>query len=137
VIIYYFELAYLYLISPLVVPTSTGHDTLLSIHAYAPASLKILHALGLTNEIGGEILQLIMNAQSRTYAGKYKATATLLFIGSLARMLDMVPMVVGQSTRSNGFGIWEGSFFVLSFVNIVQAMKYRSAKSSDIDETED
>jgi hypothetical protein len=26
---------------------------------------------------------------------------------------------------------------VLSFVNIVQAMKYRSAKSSDIDETED
>lgn len=70
-----------------------------------------------------------MNYLSRTYGGSHKFTTFLFFFAQLLALLRLVPHVVGRQT--GGLSVAGGIRCLILFVNVGQAVRYQSVKSSD------
>lgn len=126
----------MYLLTPRIPPPEKPPHLL---HSLSPRSLAILehiHSLDASLYLTGSILQFIMNAYSKTYAGKYKIAAMLLLFAELLPLLDLVPSVVGRNTRPHGFPVAEGMRVLVLFVDTVQAVEYRNVKSLEGEDAE-
>lgn len=97
---------------------------------------RYLQTLGVSSFLTGCILQFVMNYSSQTYAGNYKITTLLWLISAVIALLDLIPSFAGTTLRTDGVTVIEGITLVIEIVDLVQAVKYRYAKSLD-EEDED
>ncbi|KAF5346898.1 hypothetical protein D9756_010617 [Leucocoprinus leucothites] len=113
-IVHFFAGPYSYFMTPRVPPPPPKAHPLHNLHDYMPMVLQHIYSFVLTFELGGTILQFVMNSYSRTYAGKYKMAAILMLVANTLLLLDLLPQVVETSARIGG------------------AVRYRNVKTSDI-----
>ncbi|KAF5346852.1 hypothetical protein D9756_010607 [Leucocoprinus leucothites] len=134
-IAHFFAGPYSYFITPRVPPPPPKAHPLHSLSDHIPTVLQHVYSLGLTFELGGTMLQFVMNTSSRTYAGKYKLVATLMLVANTLLLLDLLPHVVGTSARIGGVVVREMLGLGVSVVDFAQAIRYKSLKTSDTDGT--
>jgi hypothetical protein len=98
--------------------------------------VKLLETLTTACLLTGNVLQFLMNFSSRTYAGGYKITILLWSVCRAIDFLDLLPHFSVASSRTHGVTVNDGMVFVITIVNLIQAMKYRYAKSLDGEDDE-
>lgn len=84
------------------------------------------------------VFQALLNAQSRTFAGRYKISAGVLLLKGLCSVLVSLAVVVGSSGREKGFTIEDVVIEIpLLIVSFWQAIMYPAiAQAMDVDEEE-
>ncbi|KAJ3574398.1 hypothetical protein NP233_g1806 [Leucocoprinus birnbaumii] len=134
---HFFVGPYSYFITPRIPPPPPKAHPLHTLSDHVPTIFQHVHSLGLTLELGGTVFQFLMNHYSRTYAGKYKGTAGLMFLAEVLLLLDLLPSVVGTSSRIGGVFVKEVLGLSVAALDLFQAVRYRSVKTSDTDGTEE
>ncbi|EKM74896.1 hypothetical protein AGABI1DRAFT_132803 [Agaricus bisporus var. burnettii JB137-S8] len=125
-----------YLLSPTIELPEVSQHPLELFFPQVPLMARYLQTLGVSSFLTGCILQFVMNYSSQTYAGNYKITTLLWLISAVIALLDLIPSFAGTTLRTDGVTVIEGITLVIEIVDLVQAVKYRYAKSLD-EEDED
>lgn len=103
---------------------------------YSSRFLTLLQCVSNLEEslnLTGAILQIIMNNHSKTYAGKYRLATMLLLFTEVLALLTLMPSIVGKNTRFHGVPVSEAVVILISVIDMVQAVRYRSVKSLEDD----
>ncbi|KAF7760708.1 hypothetical protein Agabi119p4_10117 [Agaricus bisporus var. burnettii] len=125
-----------YLLSPTIELSEVSPHPLELFLPQVPLMTRYLQTLGVSSFLTGCILQFVMNYSSQTYAGNYKITTLLWLISAVIALLDLIPSFAGTTLRTDGVTVIEGITLVIEIMDLVQAVKYRYAKSLD-EEDED
>jgi hypothetical membrane protein len=111
-------------------------SVLVSLFPYAPEILEYSTNLSISFYLVGEILQLVMNFHSRSFAASYKTSTMLLTLKEMLKLAQVSPMLLGRSTKQ-GLSVAEGILAMVICAYFVQALRYRSVRLVEDDPSSD
>ncbi|KAJ3574379.1 hypothetical protein NP233_g1800 [Leucocoprinus birnbaumii] len=101
-----------------------------------PLLFRALQIITRTLSHSGFVFQLIMNTQSKTYAGKYKINARANLIFQIFQPLLSSRRVFGSAASVMGYPCIEAVDLCLAVVDVVQSLRYKTARGLGVDESE-
>ncbi|KAF9449356.1 hypothetical protein P691DRAFT_728077 [Macrolepiota fuliginosa MF-IS2] len=137
VFVHFIDPLAVFVLTPRIPPPEKRPHPLHSLSPHAQTILEHVFSIEAALYLAGSILQFIMNAYSRTYAGKYKLATILQLFAFLLPLLNLVPHVVGRNfTSPSGLSLAEGVRIVILCVDMAQAVKFRNVNSSTGEDAE-
>lgn len=116
-----------YALVPTLGPEPPRPDHYRDYYALKPAAIESFIISPLL--FSGDILQIVMNFQTKTFAGQYKISA---WIGVVLRLIDwapFVPWVAGVVDVREAFTVSSATFFVPFAAAALQSLWYRDVPS--------
>lgn len=121
----------LHIIPPL--HPALSEDDMPSVNMFVEAASFCVFPLDAT----GHVLQCVLNARSRTFAGSFKVASLLTFMGLTLELIQYVPTVVGTFQSREGLGVIRAMQISIALVTVWQAATLPSVGLSREDEDDE